>query len=167
MRAKLFMLSNFKSFDDVKDSAALLIEVKDILYKYKGHRKSYLVLNDAKIKLYTYIQGGYEINTTHHNTFVALVEVVWYHRGTLCNDIVLTQIEADKMSGTEFDLTKAAPDRRFIVKSSAQDKDIAIALLKFSNRIRYVLILDNIDNQFSQEIDQYPTNVLSILTTLD
>ena len=37
MRDKLGGLKNFKDFDDEKDTATLLIEIKTISYKYKDH----------------------------------------------------------------------------------------------------------------------------------
>ena len=57
MRTKLVGLKNFKDFDDEKDTATLLIEIKAISYKYKGHRNHYLDLDDAKSKLYSYYQN--------------------------------------------------------------------------------------------------------------
>ena len=38
MQPKLVDLKYFKDFDDLKDSATLLMETKSIYYEYKGHR---------------------------------------------------------------------------------------------------------------------------------
>ena len=37
-RAKLIGLKNFKDFDDEEDTTTLLIEIKAIIYEYKGNR---------------------------------------------------------------------------------------------------------------------------------
>jgi len=62
MRANLVGLKYFKDFDNPKDSATLLMEIKAISYEYKGHNNPYLALDDAKTKLYSYHQKLYDFN---------------------------------------------------------------------------------------------------------
>jgi len=57
MMAKLIRLKRFESIDNKKDTASLLMEVKAVSYKYKGHRNPYLALNNAKPTLYAYDQN--------------------------------------------------------------------------------------------------------------
>ena len=91
--AKLVALKYFKDFDDPKDSATLLIEIKVISYEYKWHSNPYLAPDDAKTKLYSHLKKSYDSNTLHYNTFQTLVEVVEHHDGTLYDDQALVLLE--------------------------------------------------------------------------
>ena len=93
MRVQLIRLKEFKSIDDKKDTVSLLMEVKAVSYEYKGHRNLYLTLDNAKTTLCAYSQKLYDTNTTHYNTFQALVEVVEHHSGSLCRDCALMLLE--------------------------------------------------------------------------
>ena len=65
---------------------SLLIEVKVVSYGHKGHRNPYLALDDANNIIDAYYQRPYKSNTTHYNTFQALVEVVEHYDGSLSRD---------------------------------------------------------------------------------
>ena len=98
MRAKLIVLEYFEQFDNTNNAAKLLMEVKAVLYKYKGHHNPYLALNSAKSTIHSYFQNPYKSNTFHSNTFQTLLEVVEYHGGSLCCNFELTKIELEKSS---------------------------------------------------------------------
>ena len=167
MRAKIVGLSNSKEFDDEKDPASLLREIKAVSYEYKGRRNHYLALDEAKTKIYKYYQKSFESKTLHYNTFIALVEVVEHHEGTLYRDETLTEVE-DKKIDEDFNLTGESPESRASIETIAHDKALAVAFLSRSNRGRYGYLLDNLENQFSLiDTNQYHIDLPSVLTTLD
>ena len=47
-------MKKFQEFNDEKDSATLLKEIKVTSYEYEVHMNPYLVLDDTKTKLYGY-----------------------------------------------------------------------------------------------------------------
>ena len=166
MRDKLVGLKHFKDFDNEKDTATLLIEIKAISYKYKGHRNPYLALDDAKLKLYSYYQKPHESNTLHYNTFHLIVEVVEHHGGTICRDEALIKIEAKKKD-PYFDPLSALMAKQLAAKAIVRNKALAIVFLKQSDMITYSCLRDSLENQFSLGNYQYLTDLPSALTTLE
>ena len=49
-RAKLRGIKGFNKTEEEKDSTTILHEIKDVAYKYNGHRNLYLVLDNSKTK---------------------------------------------------------------------------------------------------------------------
>ena len=166
MRAKIVGSKLFKGIKDAKDSASLLVEIKTILYEYKGRWIPYLVLNGAKLKLYSYHYKSTDSNMLHYTTFEALVEVVEHYGGTICRDRAIIQIECEKID-SKCDLTKLTPEVCANFEMIARDKSLAVAFLKRSSRGRYGSLLDILDNQLSLGTNQYPTNISSAFTTIN
>ena len=101
MRVKLISLKYFEQFEDSDNTTKLLMKARAVWYKYKGHGKPYLVLNNAKSSLYLYFQKTYKSNTSHYNTFQALTEVVEHHGGILYHYNALTKIKLEKRSDNQ------------------------------------------------------------------
>ena len=89
-------LKHFKKINSGNNTAALLIEVKAVLYKYNGHHSPYLTLYDTNSDLYVYNQKLHKSRTLYYNTFQALVEMAKHHCGNLCQNDTLTKIEVLK-----------------------------------------------------------------------
>ena len=166
MRAHIIGLKTFKNFDDEKVSATLLKEIKAVSYKQKGDRNPYLALDDANSKIYRCFQSTFESNTLHYNPFVALIEIVEHHGGTLCSDEFSIEVEGEHLSES-FDITTTSQETRAPIKSITRDQILSVTFLIRSDRSRYGQLLDNLENQLSLGTDQDLVDIPSTLTTLD
>ena len=92
----------------------------------------------------------------------------WETRRVVGNNTDLIQVEADKINGGEdLYLSNASPGDKSRVETISRHKGLATALLKRAYMGTYTIPLDNLENQYSLGIDQYPTDLSSALTMLD
>ena len=147
------------------NSATFIREVKCISYKYDNHRSLYLALENVRSKFYFYFQKANNMNTLHFDTFKALVEVIEHHWGNISSNDTLINLDIKKTHPSRmrrhYMPANYPPSLQCYIK-----KALAITFLKRSDKSRYGVLIDKLENQNSVRADQYPVNLLSALRTI-
>ena len=164
VRTKLGAVKNFTIHKET-DSAALLREIKGILYEYGGHPNPYLALDDVKTKFYSYSKQEKESKTLRFNTFKTLVEVVEHYVDNIVNNDALVNLEIDKVHAKQ-DVNTVQADKLTTFAPMSRKKALDITFLNRCDMSRYRVLIDNLDNQYSVGTDQYPTNFPSVLKVI-
>ena len=102
----------------------------------------------------------------HFNTFRALTEVMEHHGGNIGNDDALVKPEIKKIAPGE-DIGTIGDEKLILFRAISRSKALAIGFIKRSDRARYGELIDDLENQYSRGIYQYPTNLPKALSTID
>jgi len=94
------------------------------------------------------------------------VEGVEHHGGTIVSNDALINLEIKK-TYQRMDLHTMNPNELAIFPAKSRDKALAIATLKRCNKSRYVVLVMNLENQYSIGTDQYSTDLPLELRAVD
>ena len=121
-----------------------------------------LELDEAKRLYYAYHQGEDEPNDKHLKNFKNLIEVIKHFGGDIFEDTALINHEGEKDWSNGF-AEKHLNDYKTIM----QNKMIAVGYLKPANTCKYATLMNNIMDQFTFNIDVYPTTLNSAYELLE
>jgi len=157
MKAKLTSLDDFEAKSHESDCAWILKEIKGITYRFEGQRYIYLSLDDARTTYYAYTQGAKDSISSYLEHFCSLVEVLEHYGGAIGKDPGLLDATA-AVSADADDATKRL--------KIARDRTLALAFLKRADCCCFGTLWADLENQFSQGNDQYPTNLTAAYSLL-
>jgi hypothetical protein len=158
MQSKVESLDAFESKSSTCDCIWLLKEIQGITHRFEGTRNVFISLDDAWSNYYCGCRQEHK-QTLHEylKDFQGLVQVLEHYGAALgaegpYQDSVKAQVRKDKPG-----LTTAEYNKRAVV--AAKQKYVAIGFLKRADRKRYGGLWSDLENQFTQGTDDYPSNL--------
>lgn len=158
MQTKVKSDSNFTAIHEGSDSLALVKVIKGIAYKFETQKNTYLSLDDAKTAFYTRRQGAEESPSDYMTKFQDSVQVIEHYGGTIGIDKALITEELQR-DGAAVNPLKPDATELAAATLAAKKKIYAIAYLKRADKIRYGLLLTELENNYTRGTDQYPVNL--------
>jgi hypothetical protein len=161
MQAKIKSDDEYEAMHADSDSLRLIKVIKGIAYKFESQKNIYLALDNAKCTFYLYHQGPEETNSNYMSKFKNTTEVIEHYGGNIGEDKALVNEELKTiLKATNQDtLSRASTQAIEAATEMARNKSHAIAFLKRADKIRYGLLITELENQFTRGTDQYPTNI--------
>ena len=152
MRAKVKSLPEYTEKENESDCVWLLKSIRGIMLRFEGQRYVFLSHSDALQNLCHFRQGIEMSLSTYLEEFQNLVDVYEHYGGSIGASPGL--INAIK-EGTDKEKTKAA-----------RNKTLALSFLKGADRRRFGSLWTDLENQFSRNNDQYPSDLTEAYSML-
>jgi hypothetical protein len=161
MKAKLTSLPNYATFSKKHDCAAILKEIKAIMYRLEGETYVALSLANAHHTYRNIQQGGHESVSQYFKRFKSVVEVL-EHLGASVGDTSKRAIDGLAAADPSFpDATD--PDRQ---RTAAQDRQVAVVFLRGADPARYGGILPSLENNYQRGTFQFPRDLTAAYNML-
>ena len=136
------------------DVTNLLKEIRGISHQLEANTSVYDSLDKAKRLYYAYRQGEDETNDKHLKNFKNLVEVIKHFGGDIFHDNALIKHEKEK--DIEANLIPLSNEQYM---TRVRNKMMAVGFLKRANTKKFTHLMTSIRDQFSFNIDVYPTTL--------
>lgn len=92
--------------------------------------------------------------------------MVEYHGGNIGHYDALANLGVEKLLPNEgFDTIESK--KLALFRAISRSKALAIGFIKRSDRTRYVVLINDLENQYSRGLDQCPTDLPKALNTID
>jgi hypothetical protein len=161
MQGKIKSDENYKKTHEDSDSLKLIKVIKGIAYKLESQKNIYLALDNAKCTFYLHHQGPEETNVNYMSKFKNTVEVIEHYGGNIGDDkaLITEELKVTLKSTNQGVVDRATAKQIETATLMARRKSHAIAFLKHADKHRYGQLITDLENQYTQGNDQYPTGV--------
>ena len=164
------MKSKIESQDDWKTMKSgyvvidLMNALRDVTYKFEGNKNTYVSLHSAQRDTFLIRQGEQEYIISYkerHYSVIGVVEGI--SGGSLWETTVAIEHDLKALNytlGFETILSDDNEASKLILQTAlatAKEKALAIGFLIGSAKNRYQPLLDGLENQFTLEVNNYPT----------
>lgn len=162
-------LKSMQGYQDMRDDShvwALLRAIKGITHQFQSNISPYEALDEAKRQYYTYSHNNDNMAPeTYVKMMKSMVDTIQYYGGSIGDDEALIHYEreVDPMEPTE-DITE--DDLVEIYKERAQQKMLAVGILRRADKRHFSHILRSLRNEFQLGRDSYPANYTRALDLL-
>jgi Zinc knuckle len=157
MQAKLKSHSNFEVEDLNANRQWLLKEIRGIMHQLEGSRFLFLSLNKAHCNLWNCKQCPDESLQSYLNTFKSKLDVLEHYGGSFGTDPGVIS-EASKLP--------RAPTNKEALLKVTKKQSVAILFITNADQGCYGVICAELENQYTQGTNQYPTDLTSAYNLL-
>lgn len=165
LRAKLETVSNHELIADQASRIGLLQNVKNVSYNYQSEKLKRQALHEAKRQFYLFYQDRSMTCQQCLEKFNNLVEVIEHYGG---GSMVDEKILQDKLP--EFKppilIGVATTAEKTKARDLAREKTLSIAFLLSADRNRYGRLVEDMENNYLQNIDTFPGSLIDVYTLL-
>jgi hypothetical protein len=152
MRAKLESRLDHLAIEGMADSIRLLKNIRTVMFHFQLQRYNPLALHKAKHRFYQFSQDQHMMCQQYHETFRNNVDIIEYCGGVLSKDTGLVDTELTLMGLT---CAMANNDKLQDAKDAAWEQVLACAFLLGSDRVCYGKLIEDLENNFTQGVDNY------------
>jgi Reverse transcriptase (RNA-dependent DNA polymerase) len=149
LRAKLEAKANHNNIRKSKNSIELLKNIKDVTHSFSGQKFKAHALHEAKRRFYTYYQDRTTNTQTYLEKFKNLVEVVEHCGGSFLESGMAEVVLGDRR----------AADMNTDDMKKARELYLATAFILASDRSRYSKLIEDLENNYIQGVNRYPTTL--------
>jgi hypothetical protein len=148
----------FAKMSNENDGLLLLKTIKNITYRYQSQKYVPDSLFESKKRFYMQSQG--KLSTAeYHTQFMNLVAVIKHCGGSTWDDVgVEEMILRNEGKTSKVGMTKAE------MKALAEDveqRSLAVAFIRCSDRLRFGKLVEDMENNYLQGNNKYPTTVVA------
>ena len=147
IRAKLSSMNNYEEIEETYDLVGLLKGIQAVMYSYQGQQHRSHAVIEAQRRLYSLRQDNMSCQE-YLDRFKIMVSVVEHCGGEI--GYSLKELEVREKAGG--DILK--------IKTELREQYLATMFLLGSDRSRYGRMLDELENQYSQQQDSYPDTIV-------
>lgn len=163
LRAKLESRPNHAVIEGAADSIGLLKNIQTVTFQFQSQWYSPLALHEVKRCFYLFQQDRHMTCQQYQETFKNNVKVIKYCRGALSKDTGLVDAELTRAGLTH---ANAGQGQLQDAENAARERVLACAFLFGSNRTHYGKLLEDLENDYTQGIDNYPPTLQQAYTLL-
>ena len=158
MKQRLESLPVYTKLNKDCDRLGLLIEIKNIAFSFQSQKYLAHLLHDSKRCFYMFQQDKNMTTQAYLNAFTNNVEVIEHSGGTIAgHDPGLESMVAAK-KGYHTTMTEAQTKE---VQAESRERYLAVAFLLSANCTQYVKLIEDLENNYLQGRNNYPTTVTS------
>jgi len=157
MRAKLEGIITHSLIAKSSDGIELIKEIRTTAYQFQHLKKAAVALHAAKRRFYLFTQRPEMSNHDYLEKFQNLVEVVETNGGNVGTDDALVEEELILQKTSRADASSA------VMKSAIERgraRYLATAFLVGTDKNRYGLLVQDLENSFLQKQDRYPRTLV-------
>ena len=137
------------------DPIGLLENIKAVMYQFQAEWYAPLALHEAKHCYYTFYQDKHMTCQQYYESFKNNADVLEYASGALGQEPALVEAELLAAGMVE----AADNDKLAATEAAARERVLAIGLLVGSDCSHYGKLLEDLENDFTQGRDNYPTSL--------
>ena len=149
----------FAKMSNENDGLLLLKTIKNITYHHQSQKYVPHSLFEAKKRFYTQSQGKLP-TADFHTQFMNLVAVVKHCGGSAAWDDIGVEemILRDKGKTSKVGMTKAEMKA---LSEDVEQRSLAVAFILCSDRLRFGKLIEDMENNYLQGYNKYPTTVVA------
>ena len=158
MKQRLESLPIYAKLNEDHDGLGLLIEIKNIAFSFQSQNYLAHLLHNSKRCFYMFQQDKNMTTEAYLKAFTNNVEVIEHSGGTIAgHDPGLeSMVAAEKGYGTQMTETQTKE-----VQAESRERYLAAAFLLSADRTRYGKLIEDMENDYLQGRNNYPTTVTS------
>mmetsp|Transcript_36995 Transcript_36995/g.52267 ORF Transcript_36995/g.52267 Transcript_36995/m.52267 type:complete len:1117 (-) Transcript_36995:618-3968(-) len=163
MQARLEGIREHGAIAATLDGIGLLKEIKSVAFQFENQKYQPVSVHMAVRRFYLMSQG----NSNNHDyleKFNNNVELIEVNGGELGTANVLVESELTKLG---LNTTTATVEQRKEAKKAARQAYLSTAFMLGSDRNRYGLLLQDLENNYVQGTNKYPTTIVQAYDTLN
>lgn len=152
MRQMIESLEGFEKMSVTGDGIGLLKAIKDIVFNFQSQKYLPHALHESAHRFYLCQQSKYATTATYLEQFQNIIDVVEHSGGSIGHHPgILNQVALEK--GKEVDKMTEED------KKEAQERYLAVAFVLGSDRSRFGVLIEHLENGYLQGQDGYPKTV--------
>ena len=164
LRQKIEALHDFEEMSTNGDGLALLKAIKNTAFNF--HSQKYLPhsLYESTWHFYMTVQGKYMTTQAYLEQFQNMIDVIGHTGGMVGHQ---PGIERDIMRRERsIDPTNATTMQQMEIEKEAQKGYLAVAFMLGSDKARFGRLLENLENDYLQGQNNYPTSITAAYNLL-
>jgi hypothetical protein len=144
----------FASMSDENNGLLLLKTIKNITYRYQSQKYIPHSLFESKKRFYTQFQGRTMTTQQYHVQFQNAVDVIKHSGGNIGDDLGVEQM----VLGTRDKDSLTAAEKRNLA-DDVEQRSLAVAFILCADRLRFGKLVEDMENNYLQGNNKYPTTV--------
>jgi hypothetical protein len=163
MRQKIEANDAFGNISATGDGLGLLTALKGVAYQFQGQKYLSHALHESMKRYYNCTQGKFVTTQAYLENFQNVIDVVVHSGGEIAGHPgVSTGIIAEK-GLVKANMTEAQIEE---VRTENSSRSTAMAFLLGCDRARYGRLIDDLENDFLQGRNNYPTTIAAAYNLL-
>jgi hypothetical protein len=158
IRARIEALDNYQDMTNQSDSIKLLKSIKSLVFNFESQKYRPLAIHEGMKRFYSIYQDKHATCQSYLEKFQNCVDVLDHCGGSIGH--IPGLVNATLMDNNIDFLTASKEEMADAVKAS-QDKYLAVAFILGSDRNRYGKLIENLENDYTQGQNRYPTTLTS------
>ena len=158
MKAKLEGMPDHERIKYQSDGIRLLKNIRTTVYQFQKQKKNAVAMHMAKRKFYTFSQKAGMSNHEYLEKFKTVLEVLESNGAEIGTDEALVDTLLGDVNLTR---TSVSDSQLELIRKRARDSYLAVAFLMGADRGRYGLLIQDLENSFTQGTDKYPKDIVS------
>lgn len=157
MTASMEAHAEYEKAHEDNDGLKLLTIVKAIAFNFQHKKLPSLSIHQAKKRFFTLFQNKEATVAQYYDTFKNTLDVLEAQGGSIGDDDGIRRYVA-KTKKIDFDA--ASEDELVTIVSEARDMYLAVAFLSGADRGRYQDLMTDLENNFAQGFNKYPSTLV-------
>ena len=163
LRQKLEALHDFEEMSTNGDGLALLKAIKNTAFNFQSQKYLPHSLYESTRRFYMTVQGKYMTTQAYLEQFQNMIDVIGHTGGMVGHQ---PGIERAIMRERGIDPTNATTMQQMEIEKDAQNRYLAVALMLGSDKARFGRLLENLENDYLQGQNNYPTSITAAYNLL-
>ena len=163
MRQKIEALHDFEEMSTNGDGLALLKAIKNTAFSFQSQKYFPHSLYESTRRFYMTVQGKYMTNQAYLEQFQNMIDVIVHTGGMVGHQPGIIRAI---MRERGIDPTNATTMQQMEIEKEAQNRYLAVAFMLGSDKARFGRLLENLENDYLQGQNNYPTSITAAYNLL-